>query len=289
MIQFDLMQTGDSHSYWDSLAVAYASLGPPLKPSPEDILIMREAVAQAGPVKHPHSGRAFILGVTPDIAEKVFPHSWAVIGMDRSPGMTRIVWPGRNGGGRHVLCGNWQSLPFGDRSFDAIVGDGSLNCLLYPSGLRAVAASVHRVLRDEGRFVVRCYLPPLVREGPEDVFADLWRGAIPSLNHFKLRMWTALQETPEKGITLAAIYQAWKDQRLDVDQVVARTGWDRVSAQMIELYKGHCTVLSFPTLTEFRAVFREFFDEVSCSIPAYSLGERCQILVLKPRRTGPAM
>ena len=51
----------------------------------------------------------------------------------------------------------------------------------------------------------------------------------------------------------------------------------------VEVYRGSPAVYSFPTLAELRAELAADFEELSCHVPGYELGERCPTLVLSPR------
>ena len=267
-------------SYWNSFADSFRALGPPLRPSAEDIGSMEEA-AYAWAAAHP--GRplhALLLGVTPGIAEMRWPDRTSLMAVDSSPAMTRAVWPGNISGKRWVVCGDWHALPRAERSCDFVVGDGSINCLSYPDGYRALAAGVHRVLRDDGLFVLRCYLRPELQESPEDVVART--AAFPSFHHFKFSLLMAMQRCVCEGIAVDRVHRFWAGLKLEEESLAARTGWEKSAIRTIEFYRGTNTVHTFPSLAELRAMLLEFFDEISLTRPSYPLGKRCPTLVLKP-------
>jgi SAM-dependent methyltransferase len=197
--------------------------------------------------------------------------------------MAQGVWPGNIPGKRNVLCSDWLTLPFQDRSFDVVIGDGSLNCLPFPKMLRALAASIRRVLRDDSILAVRCFVRPESPESPEAIFADMLRGAIPTFHHCKFRLLMAAQQSAEQGVRVSDVYWLWTGRNFDRKLLASRAGWDARSIDSIELYRNKNTVHTFPTLAEFRSVLRELFEEVSISVPTYNLGERCPTLVLRPR------
>jgi SAM-dependent methyltransferase len=270
----------DTMSYWNSFAGSFRALGPPLRPSTEDIRSMEEA-ASAWAAGHPGQRlRALLLGVTPEIAGMRWPEPSSLMAVDNSVAMAKAVWPGNIPGRRWVVCGDWHALPREKLSCDIVVGDGSINCLPYPDGYRALAAGVHGVLRDDGFFVLRCYLRPELQESPEDVVERM--GEFPSFHHFKFCLLMAMQPGVREGIAVHRVHQFWASLEVEEEALAARAGWERPAIRTIEFYRGTNTVHTFPTLGELRAVLLEFFDEISLTRPYYPLGERCPTLVLKP-------
>jgi SAM-dependent methyltransferase len=272
--------TANTMSYWNIFADSFRALGPPLRPSAEDIRSMEEA-ASAWAAGHPGQPlHALLLGVTPEIAQMRWPDLASLMAVDSSMAMAKAVWPGNIPGRSWVVCGDWHALPRQERSCDFVVGDGSINCLSYPVDYRALAAVVHRVLRDDGLFVLRCYLRPALQETPEDVVARM--AEFPSFHHFKFSLLMAMQRSVSEGIPVDRVHQFWASLKLEEEALAARTGWERPAIRTIESYRGTNTVHTFPNLAELRATLLECFDEVSLTTPSYSMGERCPTLVLKP-------
>ena len=270
-------------TYWSSLAHAYAAMGPPLRPASADIAYMEGAVA-AYAARHPQRPmRAVLLGVTPQIAGMRWPPRASLLAADNSFPMVQAVWPRNLPGSRVVVCADWSALPIPDSGCDVVVGDGSLSCVRYPHGIRAVAAEARRILRANGTLMVRCYIRPREQERPQDVVADLLRGDIPSFHGFKLRLLMALQESTERGVSVDAVYRFWASQRIDETALIAQTGWDAKAVRTMELYRGKDTVHSFPTLAELRSVLAAFFEETAISTPAQTTEGCCPIWVAAPR------
>jgi len=271
-------------SYWDHAAPSFSVLGPPLKPSPEDVQLVEKAVATWSS-SHPGAPlRALLLGVTSEIANMRWPEASSLIAVDNSMLMARTIWPGNIPSRRRVVCANWLALPRPQASCDVVIGDGSMNCLRYPDGFRALAQSIRGVLRPEGVLLLRCFTQqPASRELPEQIFSDLLQGSIPTVNHFKFRLLMAMQSSTEQGIAVEDVYRKWVDANIEEESLLARTGWEKRALQSLELYRDQGVVHTFPTLTELRAVLGDFFDELSVSTPAYLLGERCPSFVFMTR------
>lgn len=274
-----VMTAAPAATYWAGLARAYALLGQPLKPSGEDLRLMERAVSA---VEAPGGLRALLLGVTPGVAAMRWPAGSSLLALDASLPMVQGVWPRNLDGRRRAVCGDWRALPCGPGSREAVVGDGSINCLPYPEGYRALAGAVWEVLSEGGIFVLRCYLQPGERESAEQVVADL--PAIPSFHHYKFRLLMALQRTVRQGIAVDEVYRFWAGRHPGGRGVPSGPGWEPAVVETIELYRGTQTVHTFPTLAELRGVLGERFDEIGLSTPSYPLGERCPTLIWTPRR-----
>jgi hypothetical protein len=278
------MTPARAQSYWDDFAQSFASLGSPLRPSRQDTQFMQRAITDWAALRPGECLNALILGVTPEIAEMRWPERSSLMAVDKSLPMVRSVWPGNVPGKRRAVCGNWLLLPRGKSSCHIAAGDGSFNCLAYPHEFRAMAASVSEVLVDGGILILRCYLQKVAPESPEQVYADLNRGAIGSFHAFKLRLLMALQNNPQEGIAVRDAYHSWTARHLDLGSLPAAEGWQKPAIETIEYYKNSSTVYAFPTLAAMRAVVGEFLEEVSLSTPSYELGDRCPTVVLRPRR-----
>lgn len=282
----------ESRTYWSGLAGAYSLLDSPLRPSSEDLRTMEEAVA-GWCASHPRAAvKALLLGVTPAIANMEWPDGSWLFGVDSSAAMVESVWPGDVPCRRSAVCGDWKAVPVPGSSVNVVIGDGSFSCVRYPHDLRAVIAEVRRAISADGILILRCYIQPAQQESPDDVIADMLRGAIPSFHAFKLRLLIAMQKSVEEGVVLDTVYRYWNNRRIDVAGLTLSTGWPAALIRSLELYRGTNTVHVFPTLPQLRAVLAPFFDEISLSTPSYPLGERCPILIAAPRhdsRSGEAV
>jgi hypothetical protein len=249
-----------------------------------DIQCMEEAVTAwaAGHAGEPL--RALLLGVTPEIAEMRWPERSSLTATDNSLPMVQARWPGDVPGRRSVVCGNWLAPPYRASSFDVAIGDGSINCLRFPGELRALAEVLCGLLRDDGILLLRSYVQSATRENPQEIYA----ASTGSINALKLRLFMAVQQSPQEGVALRDVYRSWKSRNLDREVLPLGAEWEKPGvAETIELYRDSNTVYAFPTLPELRCVLQEFFEEVSISIPGYDTGDRCPILLLKAHRNRP--
>jgi SAM-dependent methyltransferase len=275
-----------TNSVWSRLAQSYALLGPPLRPGPDDLRLMEREVARHR-ARHPRARTtALLLGVTPGVARMQWPAGTHLIGVDNTWAMIRGIWPGDVPAARNVVCGDWLTPPLPPGSCDVVVGDGSIISLRWPDGLRALANSMRSVLRDDGRIILRCYIQPGRKERPHDVFDDLFRGAIATFDLFKLRLAMAMQQDSRAGIVIAEVYERWAHDARDRCAPLCQARWGTRVFERIDYYEGSETVYTFPTLSEFRAVMLDFFDEVSLIAPPSPWGGLCPVFVLEPRPSG---
>ena len=263
------------------MARSYGMMGPPLRPSSEDVRYMEETVAawaagQTGTCLH-----ALLLGVTPDIADMSWPAPTMLVGIDSALPMTQAVWPGNLPHKRWAVCGSWQALPLAAPACGVVLGDGAINCVRYPMGSRDVVAEAWRVLRDDGILVLRSYVQPATQEHPTDVVASIFKQPDPSFHHFKLRLLMATQPSTEQGVAVGDVYRFWAKQRLSPEAVEAQTGWEHTAIETIEMYRETNTVHTFPNQVELEMLLLEFFEVISVATPYL---ETCQVWVLKPRR-----
>ena len=265
--------------HWSAIAASWEQVGPPLRPSPEDIHCFTAEIAdwssRCGPP------RALILGVTPELFHLDWPAGTSLLALDNTPGMINALWPGPRGG---VLCGDWRSIPLQDKSRDLVLNDGGLHLLDHPEGHRRFAETLKRVVPVGGRCLFRLFLPPDERESPAQVFECLHSGDIDNLNQLKLRLCMAMQANPEEGVALHAVWGAISQQAPDLDRLAADLGWPSAHLRAIESYRDSPNAYHFLTLAQVEAVFCSSpggFDLLRVHRPSYSLGERCPIAVLQ--------
>jgi hypothetical protein len=263
---------------WERQIKAWKWLGPPLRPSPEDVAEY-EATVSGCPLRHrPPTG--LVLGTTPELSRLSWPPGSTVLAVDRSPEMLRRIWPGHPEPGQGGVCADWRKLPVRDRSCDIVLGDGLFTQLIYPAGYREVARSIRRVLTAKGIATIRFFVRPEASESPDQVFSDLWCGRIGSFHAFKWRLAMALQEEVRDGVQLRTIWEYWAD-AVNPRELADRLGWRPEAIATIENYRGLTVRYAFPTLDELRRVLGTELDEVRCRMPQYELGERCPILTLR--------
>ena len=148
--------------YWEARSSSWTVV-PPLSPSPADVRFY-EARAASNLPDDGRGLRALLLGVTRPIAAMRWPVATRLTAIDWAQGMIRNVWP-REGApsGSATLRGDWREMPLKSSSMDFVVGDGCYSVFASLEGPAAMNREVHRVLRPEGEFCLRCFRRPDTR------------------------------------------------------------------------------------------------------------------------------
>lgn len=265
--------------HWGDLGRLWARLGPPLRPSPEDVASYIAALGcRADPTVPP---RALILGVTVEIFELPWPRSTHLVALDHTEAMIHCVWPGERS---QTICADWLAMPLAAASRDVVFCDGGVTVLPYPDGMRRLAAGLEHVLVPGGICALRLYVPPAKAEPAGRVLEDLLAGRIANLNLLKLRLGMALQDSPCTGVELAAIWNALHEAAPDFEELAARIGWSIDYLTPINTYRNSAVRYYFPSAAQVLAVFAKQAPALALQQlrhPSYTLGECCPMIVLK--------
>ncbi|HEV2686248.1 MAG TPA: hypothetical protein VGW79_06390, partial [Actinomycetota bacterium] len=270
--------------YWGSdVARQWHLYGPPLRPSPADVRAIEASVRACRDLRG-RPLKVLLWGVTPEIAAMSWPEGTRLLALEKSQAMIDLVWPGDVDGFRKAVLADWFEYRCIDGRHDIVIGDGNFAPLDYPRGYRALAAVAHEALTDTGILVSRFFIRPALTETPEAVFEDLLANRIESFHTFKVRLAGALQESAEGGVAVSDVLAAWKRGRIDMGALLAMTRWRRETVEMIYLYEGKTSRLSFPDVAEIDAVMSEYFDHQETRYLDYEMGDRCPIVTYRVRR-----
>jgi SAM-dependent methyltransferase len=243
--------------HWPLHARQWALVGPPLRPSDEDVAIVR-AEAQ-------RPARTLLLGVTPELAALDLGE---LVAIDHAQAMIDAIFPA--GPGRRAVVGDWTRVPLPDGWADLVLGDGCLSCLTYPHGYHALAAELDRVLAPGGRVIVRLFAAPARRETIDEIAA----ADCGSFHVFKWRL--AMAVGHERGnVRVAEIWRAFEAMVPDRDALP----WPRAVIETIDAYRDSSLSYSFPTEDEVVAALAPF-TPARRFVPGYELGVRCPTVIL---------
>lgn len=262
--------------HWHRYARSWGLLGPPLRPSPEDVRLFEDVVARS--TRRPL--RALLLGVTPEIATMGWPAGAELTAIDRNASMIAGVFPtsGLPPGARAVE-GDWLKMPFEEHAFDVVIGDGCLTTLEF-GAYGSFAEACRRVLDRDGALVLRLFVSPEERETLEEIAGDLWAGRIGSFHVLKWRVAMAGERDDGEHVRLGKVYDAYRRVVPEPARLASHLGWDEGVIGTIEAYRDNDTRYSFPTLAAVRRALSDAFVEKACDVPGYELGARCPRLVL---------
>jgi len=270
---------------WPEIARRWDQLGPPLRPVDADLVPIRSALT-AWRASHPGvAPRVLILGVTPELYRLPWPDLTQVRAADRTPEMIAHVWPGRP---EDVLRADWRDLPLEDGGIDMALCDGGLHLLDFPSGQACLLQELARAMAPDGLLIVRLFTPPAVTETVDEVLTALLSGGIRDLNHLKLRLGTALQDSPESGVALHTVWRTLHETAGDWPQLAQRLGWEIEHLLAIDAYRG--------SPARYHFVSADSVIDLACNrtggafephdrhVPAYVMGDQCPTLVLRRTR-----
>lgn len=277
--RFDDAEAVQPGGHWLEIARRWHQVGPPLRPSVQDVAFCTKAVRRWASVHG--APRALILGVTPELYRLPWPTGTELSAVDRTPAMIEAVWPGPRSA---VVHADWTELPLDAGSRDLVLCDGGNILLSYPHGQHRFVQALQRVVAPRGLCIFRLFVPPAQRESPAAVLCELLAGRIPNLNILKLRLGMALQESSERGVQLAHVWDALQRAAPDFSRLAARLGWPLDHLLAIDTYRGCSSRYHFLSITEVCRLFTEHpggFTFAAMEVPAYELGERCPTVVFR--------
>lgn len=254
---------------WSEFHLRFPRLRPPQSVTPE-------TAARAAAALEGHDDRVLLLGVTPALTDI----GRELVAVDRSANMIATVWPG-DSDRRHVVQADWRVMaPGGD--FSAVIGDGSFNCVSYPDDYIAVFARLQTLLRPGARFVLRFFVTPEPCETVAALAEATRAGQVESIHALRWRLGMALcAERGEVDIAVTQIHALFDRLFPDRAELAARSGWTMDEIGTIDFYCESPDRLSFPTLTQIRAVVPPGFANLrAIGSGDYDLAERCPLVVI---------
>jgi hypothetical protein len=256
-------------SHWHRYHQAWEQLTSPLRPPPEAVAAMAQALG-------PSPGRTLLLGVTPELAGIATD----LVAVDRDVAMVAHIWPGDTDR-RFAIVADWRNTNFADASFEACIGDGSLSGLTYPDEYRIAMNAVARSLSSGGTFVCRLYASPEQPETIRRLRDCAMARAIANFHVFKLRLGMALaKDQPGAAIGVQAMFDTFNEMFSDRAELARLTGWLSGHIDSIDFYRNSRVSYSFPTQEQVREVAAKCFPSVGLlPTSGYELAERCPLLI----------
>lgn len=241
------------------MAAVWDQIGPPLRPSAEDIILYQRLSEPV--IAGSRALRILLLGVTPELYRIPWPADRDFLAVDHTVAMIESVWPGRK---VEVLAAKWQELPLPKASRDLALCDGGLHLLDFAAQQRLIAR-LSEVVRPGGLCVFRFFALPKMRENSPSVLRDLLDGKIPEMNSLKLRLAMALQKSPEEGVPVREVRRELLRAVGDWNVLAARLRWSPAHVRAIDAYQGSSSRYHFLSI--------ESAIELFCSSGEFRLGE----------------
>lgn len=271
-------------AHWDTLAQSYFAMGSPLMPCAEDTAAMSQFIAQTNAAAGNRGVNALMWGVTPVIANLPWPTGSHLLAVDRSTAMLAQVWPGDIPSQRTSKWGEWLDPKVDQHAYDVVIGDGSFNCLEYPTQYHQLAAVTHRALQPDGILIARFFVKPANPETVDTVFDAALRGQIGSFHAFKWRLFMAVLGEQATNIAVRDVRNVWMQANLDHAQLLRVTGWPATFLKSFDHYEHSDARYSFPSLAQVQESLATLFLCDQVYTPTYELGERCPIVVFRPKQ-----
>ena len=243
-------------THWAARSLTYGQSGPPLNPNQEII----DGFINLAPV----SGHILLLGVTAKI-HAAYTHITAV---DYSPEMIERVWPG-NTPTKQVQEGNWLTVDLPQHSFDAILGDGSVNMLAYPQDVRRLFERSLTWLKPGGVFACRVWTRPDEPVTREQILAEADKGTM-SFTAFRRLFNMHIADRDGSIFPVTQIAELFDELFPDPTQLP----WENTSS--IDAYRTSTATSWFPTRQEILDIApagSRFVD-----VGTYEIAETCPIL-----------
>jgi hypothetical protein len=133
----------------------WQTIAPPYIPSAHDVELIQRACPSAI-MAQDGAPRILVLGVTPALVAAPWPERSEIHAVDYDQVMIDLHW--RQAEGRHCHCARWQALPFPDRHFDLVIGDGSFNSLPSLDAYAQVLDEIARVRRPSAPLIARFFM-----------------------------------------------------------------------------------------------------------------------------------
>ena len=256
---------------WQRSSQTFNFLGPPMRPSGEDISfywgMVREWIETRG------APRVLLLGVTPKLYRLPWPEGTDFVAADCSQAMIDTVWPGPRNAAR---CCDWLSLDFPEGSRDIVLCDGGLHLLSYPQEQKKLVRSLHRILATGGLCIFRLFAMPAEKETPEAVLCDLRNLKIKNTNTLRIRLLMALQDNPEEGVALGNVYRTLMEGIDDLKQFQAMIGWTEEDTRPFHNFRGlqyRYHMLRLEQVMDMFSADPGGFRVHRICIPSYALGD----------------
>jgi SAM-dependent methyltransferase len=257
-------------SHWNEYHRRWSRLAAPLRPDADIVRGFEKIIAA-------HDASVLLLGVTPELSHI----GRSLCAIDRSEAMIANIWPGDTARAR-ARKADWLAPPFPDKSFTAIMGDGSLSAVTWQRDYRILFAEAARLLQSGGVFTARLFKTPDETEPPEILRRNIMDGQGKSFHAFKWQLaMSVVGKAGDPNIAVTAIGAAFDAMFPDRAALAAATGWSSDDIETIDVYANSPDVYSFPTWAQLRETIPDMFTDIRL-VPcgSYPLAERCPLLAM---------
>jgi len=264
-----------SNSNWGMDEQIWRTGAPPYIPTAQDVGLVQRACPPAI-MAADSAPRILVLGVTPALVAAPWPERSEIHAVDYDQVMIDLHWePAEN---RQCHLARWQALPFPDRHFDLVVGDGSFNSLPALDAYDEVLRELARVRRPGAPVIARFFM----QAEPRRPLADLPREA--------LTLFAGWSSTAKRMAVVIAAAQddaslyfcdipgRIAEQWGDVDEFLAALGQTPAEIERAKQTYAMPQHVNHPTRGQIRGCLEPHFSSVEFNFPAYDIGAQCPIV-----------
>jgi hypothetical protein len=154
--------------------------------------------------------------------------------------------------------------------------------LRYPDDYALLLQGLRRVLRADGKCVLRLFVSPDKPETLEAIRADLSAGRIQSFHALKWRLMMSLcRAQTAYQVPVVDVLALFDSAFADRQALLHLTGWAQEVFETIDVYRNSSVCLSCVPRAELDAQFARFARRVRYCTGTYELAERCPIVILE--------
>lgn len=220
-----------------------------------------------------------VLGVTQELAAFPWAKEFHLTCADANEEMIRAVWRG-DGPNRRAIHANWLNLPLADASFDLVLSDGGVNVLTSRGQLTTLGRELTRLVRRDGRVVMRRYAHPCPVESVNDLIQTTRTGSVSSFSEFKLRLLLTLP-TEHSTVRVGDAWECFQRHFPDRQSLATRLGCSLDTVDSIDAYRNQDTRYLFPSQSELEQAFAGFSFTFGPE-GSYPLAGCCPVFALTP-------
>lgn len=277
-------QDSSAEGSWKNWArLVTAQLVPPRAPSPQDGELMLDLAGSTLAANGPLS--VIVLGVTRAIVHLEWPTNVELLSLDSNPDMIEAVWVPHPVVRSQATLSGWEAMPVASGSVDLVVGDCSFNACSDLALYSDVARECARVLKPQGKAILRFFAPEEPRKTPLQAIADARISAEGRLSHVRLDLAMAISGLNGGFVNSAEI------KRVFDELVPDRAGFARQSGatqeevfRVIDLPAREFPnmVLNYFTVSEIRRNVQDWLVLDEVRYPSYLMGNACPTLRFSP-------
>ena len=273
------MQPSKSESMWRKQSRQWQHVGAPLRPTEEDQHLLFSVSA---PVLNCVSPRLMVMGVTPEVVNLPWPADAHLTAVDRCEQMIARVWQPHKEIPSSVECADWHRLPFEDKRFQLLIGDGCTTQFTGENDYLEIFAELSRVLDDDGQLTMRCFVRPEIPELLDAVVVAAHSAEISNFGSLKWRLAMALVgRSGNMAIPVTRITEVFDSLFPDRDLLAREANWAREEIDTIDAYRDNSVCYTFPTLAELEIILKPYFRVENVCSASYELASQCPILSLR--------